>query len=1532
MKNDMVKRLVIVGVAILTGFLPAQSQTLTEWDNVSVTNLNRLRAHTLDIPMESETEAAAAYTPTNALEASPWFLSLNGTWKFKWAGTPEQAHKTFYQDNFNASSWETIDVPSTWQVYGLRHNKQWDKPLYCNTGYPFSYDSNTWSVMADRPGWFTYKDSKKNPVGSYRREFTLPETWDGRRVFLRFNGAGHGYYVWVNGQFVGYAEDSYLPSEWDVTDKVRAGVNNVSVRIYRFTSGSFLECQDYWRLTGITRDVYLWSAPQTYIRDFFYRTTSLSGDTKAVGQSVANAALTVWVGGASAAGKTVEAQLLDGTQVLATQTQEVTAKGQVDLMFNGISGVTAWSAERPKLYDLVIKLTDGTSSAKKAKKSKKAKAADNVDVRCLKVGFRTVSVRRDGALLVNGNPVIFHGVDRHSFSENGGRTLTKAEIETDLLQMKRLNVNGIRTSHYPNNPYLYDLCDRLGIYVLAEADVECHGNTGLSSVEAFRMPMVERNVRHVLTLRNHASIVIWSAGNESGGGNNFQTVMDSIGRLDPTRLTHYEGNSTWSSVTSTMYGNLGFIESTGKDRLRDYQQGKSGIRPHVQCENTHAMGNSMGNQREYYDLYEKYPALCGEFVWDWKDQGLKVSSKNQPLTFEALGLQSKQDVKSILDISKGEYWAYGGDFGDNPNDGNFCCNGVVLADNTPTAKSYNMKKIYQPIDFAVKNLQTGTFTLKSKLQQRTLDDVTVNWFILEDGIEVKRGTLEDFSIDVDKTLDVTIPAVAELEANPEAEYFLRFTAHQKQATEWADAGFEVAAEEFQIREATGRKPYSLTAEATLEVTETGTSVTVKGANFEARFASGQLASYKIDGKTLLSAPLTLQVFRLPTDNERGRTGTYDELGLRKLTLKSGTWQVSKSSNGQSVDLTNTNVYTGSADNRFEVQQSFKVLADGVLVVNASVNPVPKGGELPRLGLRTELPKGFETMRWLGRGPQDSYVDRREAALIGLHHSRVSDEWTNYVLPQEQGNKEEVRWMALANDEGQGLLVVAPKPLAMSAGHWRPEDNYTTGGNRKKHPYEMTFCQQTVLNIDAYNRALGNASCGPDVIDQYRVRAAKTHLSFLLMPLAEAQTDEQLAVRARVASPVCAPVDILTQKGVVTLTCPNPDATIYYTVDGGAEQAYTKPFNLASGGLVSAFAQAPGLSNSPVNTEQIGMYVNKSKWRVVSVSSQQGGSEVATNVLDENPSTIWHTQYSPSKPGCPHEIVVDMAAFYKVAKFVYQGREDMSNGRIKNYEFYVSSSATVWGAPMLTGTLQNTSEVQEIELTTHPVGRYFRVVITSTHDNQGYVSAAELGIIPESTAEQTSTHAAAFKTTSTSYYYLRHKTSGLFLHYLSGSSEGAFALGKVTDSNLNDLSYCFHFGKLTGYTAYFTLNTQTPKQFMTVSGWHVNATDKQDTEARDQWLLVEQPAEATIRLRGAEMGLQYFNFDRNTSGSFVYSNKATAAEFEVINKNDIGKVVAVGGVHSDLRPADGTVYDLNGRRLSRPATKGVIIVDGEKRVM
>ncbi|MDO4995335.1 MAG: glycoside hydrolase family 2 TIM barrel-domain containing protein [Bacteroidales bacterium] len=1501
----MNKKMLMVVLSLVVTSMTAQ--TMREWDDVSVTGVNRERAHTLEIPVTSAADAISAYTPTHALESSPYFLSLNGTWKFQWVGRPEQANNSFWQDGFDASAWDDIDVPSTWQVYGERHGKSWDWPLYVNTRYPFAYDEATWSVMAERPWWYTYKGDWMNPVGSYRRTFTLPDSWNGRDVFLRFNGAGHGYYVWVNGQYVGYAEDSYLPSEWRVTDKVRRGVNNVSVRVYRFTSGSFLECQDYWRLTGITRDVYLWSAPKTRIHDTFFRTTSLNTEGTA-----ADATLTVSIAGQTPQQATLTASLRDGNHVLTEQTTAVGHTGDYDLQFSHISGITPWSAEQPQLYDLVLTLKQGNNVS---------------DIRVQKIGFRTVGVRADGALLVNGRRIIFHGVNRHDFSEQGGRTLTKAEIEQDLLQMKRLNINAIRTSHYPNNPYLYDLCDRLGLYVLAEADVECHANWGLSSVEAFRQPMTERSVRHVLTLRNHACIVIWSAGNESGPGNNFQTVMDSIARLDPTRLTHYEGNSQWSSVTSTMYGSLGWMRSIGEERLNDYRSGKTGIRPHVQCENTHAMGNSMGNQREYFDIYENYPAMAGEFVWDWKDQGIRRSATGQALTFPVYGLGHRTDITSSLNINKGEYWAYGGDFNDQPNDGNFCCNGVVLADGSPTAKSYSMKKIYQPLDFAVKDSLAGIFTLKSKLQQRTLDDLDVSYTLLEDGIEVGRGTIDDVVMAVGATRDVQIAEAQRLvtrPTNPDAEYFIRFSARQRNATEWAEAGFEVASEQFRLRAATDRKPYQADAAAGLTVNTLTSGYKIQGDNFYAQFANGELFRYVVDGRSMLSTPLTFKAFRVPTDNESGRAAEYDRLGLRNLTLTPGTWSITTTDDRQSVTLDITNQYRG-ANCSFSVHHSFTVLADGAVIVDWSVLPSPTGIQLPRLGLSAEMPRAYENLCWLGRGPWDNYRDRDEYAHVGLWHSTVSEQWTNYVKPQEQGNKEEVRWMALTNTNGTGLLVVSPQMMAASAGHWRAEDLYTDAGNRKMHPHQVPFCQTTVVHFDIYNRALGNASCGDDVIEPYQILSDKARQTLILLPLTSAHTDAELAQRARIASPRSLPVTITAAKGIVTLTCDDPTATIHYSIDGSNQRTYTRPFSLKNGGLIRAFSTADGRLDGPVSEELIPLYIDRSTWSVYSTSSEQGGWEVASNVLDDNPSTIWHTHYDPTPP-LPHEIVLNMRRCYDISAFNYQGRADNDHGRIRDYELYLSNSPTVWGAPVATGTLTNDASVQQVPLPEGSQGHYLRLIATSTHDNHGYVSAAELGIVANGTVSSPTVPQAAISTATTACHLLRHTASGLYLHYTPDSrGESNFCLDEFVPG---DSTFLFHFDRIQGYTAYYGLHTLAPRQSVTVSEWHVNATPTTDLTDHAQWLLVEQSDGDIIRLRSALRGIQYFNFDHHTPGSFIYSDKAQPAEFEV-QASDVPTAI-----HAPL-PSDHphVWYDLQGRALgTSPLQPGIYISNDGKKVV
>ncbi len=1448
---------------LLLSFVPfaALSQTMTEWDDVNVTSLNRIQSHDLSIPFETAEDAHSL-----DLTKSPYFLDLNGTWKFRWSKTPTAAPSGFYADEYDVSGWDDITVPMPWQVYGFRNNKSWDKPLYVNTRYPFTYTSD-WSVMASRPNDYTYNEQMKNPVGCYRRTFTLPEGWTARKTFLRFNGAGHGYYVWVNGQFAGYAEDSYLPSDFDVSDFVREGENNVSVQVYRFTSGSFLECQDYWRLTGITRDVYLWSAPETRIGDFFFQTTKFNTNGTS-GQ----AKLQVALEGGSLSGMKLQMTISDGETVVKEYTRSITTSTNITQSIS-FSGIEAWSAEHPKLYDLTIQLLANDGSL--------------VDMRACKIGFRTVSIRTDGALLINGKRLVIHGVNRHDFSQENGRTVSREEMLQDVLTMKRLNVNAIRTSHYPNNPYLYELCDKYGLYVLAEADVECHGNMGLSSEAVFRKPMVERNERHVRTLRNHVCIFGWSAGNESGGGNNFQSVMQAIKALDTSRITHYEGNSQWSDVTSTMYGSYENMLSTGKSR-----KGKTNQKPHIQCENTHAMGNSMGNEIDYYrDIYEPYPAMVGEFVWDWKDQGLK---------------------KPVPGKTNQYFWAYGGDFGDNPNDGNFCCNGVVLPDCTPTAKSFNMKGVYQPLDILPIDAEQGTFKVKNKLQQINFNGYDVQYVISEDGIQIASGMLDNLDLAPWDSTTISVPYEG-ITFKPSSLYTIRFSTTLQEETPWAEAGYEVAASEAIIKEPTAPLPYAYEGTDTLSISGT-TSKTVKGAGFTATFSGGTLSKYVLGGTTLINQPIKLNTFRIPTENDGRQESNWESLGVRTLTMTSGTWEVEQDEANRWVQLSITDTYTTSTQALvFTVNKQFRVYPDGTISVSTVTTPNIEGSVLPKLGFRFEMPYSAEYITWLGRGPFDSYLDRKYAAHLGIYHSTVTEQWTNHIRPQETGNKEDVRWLAVTTNAGKGLMFANPSGMATTVGHWRAEDIYTAPWNRKGHPYEVTFPRTTVVSLDAWNRALGNASCGPDVLDKYERKLAQTPFCFMIMPIHEETSDTVLTQRGSLGLPVCQPVRFSDDgHGFAILTSDNPTGTIiYYSIDGSDFQPYTEPLDMRGGGLLRAYAQAEGLAESIITEKTYGFFVDKSEWTIYSYDSQQGGNELATNAIDDKDNTIWHTQYNPQTPDCPHELVIDMKQYYRVTAFAYKGRSDGSNGRVQRYEVYFTNNPHVWGEPAASGTFNNTADKQTVSIPSKPEARYMKFLVRTTHDGRGYASAAELYVEAEAMVPQNWWWITPINTEH--HYRIREKQSGLCLHYQTHNNEGHFCLGNFDE---NDQTYIFTFEQAQGFTAFFRLKANGHyMSYDSSAGWRIISTTTQPTD-KNGWIQVERLEEGNAFLRCGWQNSRVVGFDSRNVGSYIYADKTVPGEFIL---EDIE--AEADGMESLSSSPDGEiqVYDLLGRKIFTPTT-------------
>ena len=718
------------------------------------------------------------------------------------------------------------------------------------------------------------------------------------------------------------------------------------------------------------------------------------------------------------------------------------------------------------------------------------------------------------------------------------------------------------------------------------------------------------------------------------------------------------------------------------------------------------MGNSMGNVREMFDLYEKYPCLTGEFIWDFKDQGLLTKSS-----------------------TGAEYWAYGGDFGDVPNDGNFCINGLVRPDWSLTAKSYNTKKIYQPLEFKAVKGGKNSFLVKNKQAFLSSDIYDVTYEIVnEEGQPLASGTI-DTSVAANDSTAVTIDLAAVNDLPADEEAFIHFVAKQKEKTPWVDAGYVVAEEKLPVKTA-AKTLYDLKQMADYEdivVEDAANTLTLSTSKFKASFskAKGTLSTYSYNGVQLINKPVQLSAFRLPTDNDGRQSGSWDNMGLRSLTPSGKGFVFEKAEDGKTVKVTLNTQYTGQNGTYFDVQMDYLVCANGVMMVNSFIRPSSTGTIIPKIGFRLEMPSAMEQFSWFGRGPWDSYRDRKEACLPAIYKSTVSDQREDYILPQEHGTKQEVRWMSLSNSEGNGLLFVAPDQMAASAVHFRPEDNYTNRDTRSKHTYQFKICNNTVVSLDAATRGLGNASCGPDVMEKYELKAANTAFRFFIMPLTK---EMDAAKMARVSMPVCQPVNCYrASTGRVTLTTSTPKSTIYYSIDGGEWKKYSMAFSHNDACNIKTYCVADGLMESPQMSYDLDLFINKSTWKLVSVDSYQGGNE-ANKAFDNNTSTFWHTAWGANETRCPHTLVVDMARIYQVTAFTYTARTDgNSNGMVKAYEVYLSLDGKTWGSPVVSGEFKNTASMQIAELATPTAGRYLKFVAKSEVNNNAWTSASEIGI-------------------------------------------------------------------------------------------------------------------------------------------------------------------------------------------------------------
>ena len=1212
--------LALSGLLLAVGTARAFNDRKPEWADETVSGVNKEKACAVTLPFDTEAKAT-----TLQLEDSPYYMTLNGTWRFHWVADPKDRPADFYLPDYDVSGWDSIRVPVPWQIEAARRQKPWDKPLYCNTIYPFSPVGKVqWpNVIQPRPENYTFA-TMPNPVGSYRREFSLPEGWEGRDVYIRFNGVEAGFYVWLNGEEVGYSEDSYLPAEFNLTPYLKKGKNVLAVEVYRFTDGSYLECQDFWRFSGIFRDVFLWSAPRTQIRDFFFR-TDLDSQYKD-----AAVTLDVDIEGRKARNTRLLVKLTDAQGNVLHTEEAAATNGQNRLEFT-VQNPLKWTAETPNLYDLTLQLVQ---------------KGETIDLRSTKVGFREVEITKEGRFLVNGKPILFKGTNRHDHSALNGRTVSKEEMEKDVQLIKSLNLNAVRTSHYPNNPYFYDLCDRYGLYVMAEANVECHGLQSLSSEPTWEKAFVERNENMVLRYRNHASIVVWSMGNESGRGVNFRAAEHAIKALDSTRPSHYEGNSDYCDMTSSMYSNVQWVEGVGRDRLEQSRKGEA-VRPHVLCEYAHAMGNAIGNFREYWETFERYPALIGGFVWDWVDQSIQMPVPG----------------------GNGYYKAVGGDFGDTPNDGNFCTNGIIFADRTYSAKALEVKKISQPV--VVTHEDDLRFRIANKRFHTGIDDLYGRYELMEDGTVIRSGQLDDLHLEAQQSTVVSLPqSLLDFDKAPGAEYFIRFTFRQKADTYWAKAGYEVAAD--QIKLADSPKPVFAIAPGKLSVEETPEAYVVKGEGFAATFskAQGTLSQYVLDEVPMLAKGPELNAFRAPTDNDKHNLRDWQRMGLRDLSLQAGAWTVKQE--GQTVTLQVENIYTGR--NAFSIKNTiaYTVCPDGSILVNSIILPSATGEIIPRIGYKMLLPEGFERMRWFGCGPFDNYVDRKDAAFAGVYDARVADQWVDFVRPQVMANHEDVRWIAVTNAQGMGFAYVAGGQMSTSAQHVDERDMvYPNDWLRLKHPYEVPRLKETVLCLDAAQRPLGNASCGPGPMEKYELRTQPVSFSFLVMPLRRSYSTEELSRKARVQMP-----------------------------------AYTSTLNTNAAIPVPAgTAQA-----------QRAIYVD---------SDADNSMALAT---DGNADTYWHTVHNQYYLApYPHELHVELQEEAQVSGLRYTPRQDSEKGRVATYEIYVSQDGKEWGSAVATGSFSGKADVQTVNF--KPVtGRYVMLKALSAVDGGKLAAVAELEIL------------------------------------------------------------------------------------------------------------------------------------------------------------------------------------------------------------
>ena len=1296
-----------------------------EWQSPENLSLNKEQPRAYFFPFQ-DVVAARKFLPEN----SSYWQSLDGDWKFNWAADPDSRPKNFFEAGFDVSKWDNIAVPSNWNIVGIQKDdtQKYGVPIYVNQPVIFYHERKVddWrgGVMRTPPtNWTTYKH--RNEVGSYRRDFSVPAGWDGRETFISFDGVDSFFYLWINGQYVGFSKNSRNAARFNITPYLKKGTNTLAVEVYRSSDGSFLEAQDMFRLPGIFRTVAIYSTPKVYINNLVaipdldknYKDGSLkiTADIRNLSGKEAKDYKVVYSLYANEL-YSDENRLVANVSAVTPATTVASAKTVAAKAVMSVSAPKLWSAEEPYRYTLIAELKDS-----------KGKVVETTSVI---VGFRKVEVRDTPAsedefalagryYYVNGKPVKLKGVNRHESNPELGHALTRKIMEDEVMLMKRGNINHVRNSHYPDAPYWYYLADKYGIYLEDEANLESHqyyyGKESLSHPVEWRKAHVARVLEMVNSTINNPSVVIWSLGNEAGPGENFVHAYNELKRVDTSRPVQYERNNDIVDIGSNQYPSIAWMKGavTGKYNIKY---------PFHVSEYAHSMGNAVGNLVDYWDAIESTNFFMGGAIWDWVDQSM--------YNYTPDGLR---------------YAAYGGDFGDTPNDGQFVMNGIVFGDLTPKPQYWEVKKVYQYIGVRTIDLKQGKVEIFNKNYFTDLSGYDVVWSLWEDGKQVKEGVVAMPEVAPRRGVTVTLP-ISSITLKNDAEYFVKVQFLLNTDMPWAVKGFVQAQEQMLLRSAVNRE--APVARGNINLNEGGDIATVSGVDFEAKFdmAQGTIHSLKYKGSEVIVAGEgpRLDALRAFTNNDNWFYEAWFENGLHNLKHKSTSKYIEKmadgrvvlaftvvsqapnaaqikggTSSGKNSVVELTERPFGDKDFKFTTNQVWTIYPDGSIELQASITSNNPSLILPRLGYVLKVPEQYQNFTYYGRGAADNYNDRKTGSFIEVFKSTIADEFVPFPKPQDTGNHEDVRWCALTNKSGNGVIFVATDRLSVSALPYSAMDMTLAG-----HPHQLPKAKDTYLHLDYSVTGLGGNSCGqggplaPD-----RVLATAHQTGFIIRPIA----GDNFEKMANVAPSGDTPLTITrARNGMLEIYGNNPSRDIYYSLNGGAAVKYEQPFLMRGGVSIKAWYE----SNKNLATTASFDKIENVVLEVINASSQEAGEGNASNLTDSDPNTYWHTMYSVTVAKFPHWVDFDAGEVKPIKGFVYLPRQNSPNGNIKDYEVFVSTDGKNWGAPVARGQFEDNRREKRITLDKPVKGRYVRFNARSSQNGQDFASGAEFTVLAE----------------------------------------------------------------------------------------------------------------------------------------------------------------------------------------------------------